>query len=145
MNRVDPRRVKRELRKAGLWGHKQQVAQRLLDAAGTPIEPKREIPFIQWLPDGNSTGRSIDRGPAIYAMAATFIAKGGRYAFVAGDGKAELVAGFPMDDGEKGEMTVVAVEALQNAEGPQVLVALDRLVVASVANMDKFTVVEAAQ
>lgn len=114
----------------------------LLGPDGAPIPAKKEIPFIQWLPDGKSTGCSIDRGPEVYAQAARFIAKGGRYALVAGGGKAELVAGFPMEGGEKGEMTVVAEELLQSAEGPQVLFAIDRLVIASVANMDKFTVTQ---
>lgn len=121
-----------------------QKRAQLLGPDGVPILPKEEVPFIQWLPDGKSVGRSIKRSSEVAAQAARFMAKGGRYAFVAFDGgKAELVAGFPMEDGEKGEMTVVAAEILPS-DGPLVEAAVDRLVAASVANMDKFTVTEAA-
>lgn len=111
----------------------------LLGADGNPIRANEEIPFIQWLPNGESIGRSINRGSAVYAQAARFIAKGGRYAFVNRvDGMGELVAGFFLDDGAKGEMAVVAEQIVPN--GPEIGPAIDRLVAASVLNMDRYTV-----
>lgn len=112
---------------------------KLLDAKGEPIAAG-EIAFIQWLPDGTSVGRSIDRGPVVYAQAQTFLEKGGRYACVIRlGGEAELVAGFPLDDGGKGEMALVAEEVIQ--DGPEIGEAIDRLVASSVANMDRYTVI----
>ena len=110
----------------------------VLGPDGEPI-PQGEVPFIQWQPDGTSVGRSADRGAAVYAQASKFIAKGGRYAYVIRlGGEAELVAGFPLDDGGKGEMALVAEEVVQ--DGPEIGPAIDRLVANSVANMDRFTV-----
>lgn len=105
----------------------------LLGPDGQPIAPK-EVPFIQWLPDGTSTGRSIDRGAEVYAQAASFLKCGGRYAYVLRlDGKAELVAGFPVKGGEKGEMVLVAEEVVPN--GSEIGPAVDRLVATSIANL----------
>lgn len=126
--------------------HVQRMQRRaqLLGPDGTPIPPKQEVPFIQWLPEGKSIGRSIERDAKVCAKAKRFLAIGGRYAFVtAADGMVELVAGFPMEDAEKGEMTVAAVEIVPH--GARLGPAIDRLVTASVANMDKFTFVEAAE
>lgn len=115
----------------------------LLGPDGEPILPKQEVPFIQWLPDGSSTGRSIERSAEVASQAAKFLAKGGRYACVSrSDGMGEMVAGFPLDDGAKGEMAVVAEEIVP--DGPEIGPAIDRLVGNSVANMDRFTVTEAA-
>ena len=120
---------------------RRQAEARLLDADGDPIEGAGTlIPFIQWEPNGNPVGRTIDRGPVVAAQAKQFMAKGGRYAYVIRlGGEAELVAGFPLDDGQKGEMAVVAEEIIQ--DGPEIGPAIDRLVANSVANMDRFTVV----
>lgn len=116
----------------------------LLGLDGEPIQPKREIPFIQWLPDGTSVGRSIVRSDAVHATAARFIAGGGRYAFVIrADDKGELVAGFSVKGGEKGEMVVVAEEVVPN--GPEIGPAIDRLVAASIANLDKLPITETMQ
>lgn len=116
----------------------------LLGPDGSPIQPKQEIPFIQWLPNGESTGRSVDRGSVVYDQAKPFIACGGRYAFVLrADDMAELVAGFPVKEGEKGEMVVIAEEVVPN--GPEIGPAVDRLVIASIANMDKLPVTETVQ
>lgn len=116
---------------------KQKPAQ-LLGADGEPVTGG-PVPFIQWQPDGTSVGRSIDRGAAVGAQAAKFLEKGGRYAYVIRlGGEAELVAGFPLDDGGKGEMALVAEEVIQ--DGPEIGEAIDRLVASSVANMDRYTV-----
>ncbi len=117
----------------------------LLDAAGVPIPAKAEVPFIQWLPDGTSTGRTIERSAEIAALAKRFMDKGGRYAFVAGTDdkgkpKGELVAGFTLDDSAKGEMLAIADEIV--ADGPGIGPAIDRLVRASVANMGKYTLTD---
>lgn len=121
-----------------------QTRAQLLDATGTPIPPKQEIPFIQWLPDGKSIGRGIDRGTNVYEQCKPFIACGGRYSFILrSDDKAELVAGFPVKGGEKGEMVVVAEEVVLN--GPEIGPAVDRLVAASVANLHKLPVTETIQ
>ena len=62
----------------------------LLGPDGKPIE-KGTVPFIQWLPDGSNIGRSIERSPHIAKLAAKFMAKGGRYAFVLrADGQGEF-------------------------------------------------------
>lgn len=119
----------------------------LLGPDGKPIE-KGTVPFIQWLPDGTSTGRSIERSPHIAKLAAKFLATGGRYAFVAGTDdkgeiKGELVAGYALDDSAKGEMLAIADEIVEN--GPAIGPAIDRLVAASVANMGKYTFTEAAE
>lgn len=117
--------------------HAQPV--QLLDASGSPIEKPAEIPFIQWLPDGKSVGRSIDRGPAVFEQAKPFIACGGRYAQVLrADGKAELVAGFFVKGGDKGEMVIVAEEVVP--DGPEIGPAVDRLVANSVANLHKLPI-----
>ena len=117
---------------------RQQKRAELLDADGNPLAAGSVL-FIQWQPDGTSVGRSIDRGAVVYAQARQFMAKGGRYSFVIRlGGEAELVAGFPLDDGQKGEMAVVAEEIVQ--DGPEIGPAIDRLVANSVANMDRFTV-----
>lgn len=119
----------------------------LLDADGTPIQkpdPAAEIPFKQWQPDGEPIGRSVDRGATVRAQAQPFLDCGGRYACVfRADGMAELVAGFPVKGGEKGEMVVVAEEVVPN--GPEVGPAVDRLVAASVANLDKLPITETVQ
>lgn len=115
-----------------------QKRAQLLNADGDAIETG-EVAFIQWLPDGTSVGRSIDRGPVVYAQAKAFLEKGGRYSYVIRlGGEAELVAGFPLDDGQKGEMALVAEEIAQ--DGPEIGAAIDRLVANSVANMDRYTV-----
>lgn len=114
----------------------------LLDAEGNPIL-KAEVPFIQWLPDGTSTGRAIERSAEVAREAAKFMAKGGRYAFVLrADDQAELVAGFALDDSAKGEMLAIAEEVVPN--GPEIGPAVDRLVAASVANMHKYVFTEPA-
>ncbi len=118
----------------------------LLGPDGVPIPAKEgfRIPFIQWLPDGSSTGRMIDRSAEVYAQAARFIASGGRYACVfRSDDMAELVAGFAVKGGEKGEMVAVAEEVVPN--GPEIGPAVDRLVAASIANMDKLPITETVQ
>jgi hypothetical protein len=115
---------------------------RLLGPDGRPIH-RAEVPFIQWLPDGTSTGRAIERSDMIAALAATFISKGGRYAMVwRVDNNAELVAGFVLDDSAKGEMLAIAEEVVPN--GPEIGPAVDRLVLASVANLHKYTFTESA-
>lgn len=112
---------------------------KLLGSDGDPIATGQQIPFIQWQPDGTSVGRAIDRGALVYAQAARFMAKGGRYAYVIRlGGEAELVAGFPLDDGAVGEMALVAAEIVP--DGPEIGPAIDRLVAASVANMNRFTI-----
>lgn len=119
-----------------------QARAHILGPDGEPIPPKKEIPFIQWLPDGTSEGRTIERAPEIAALAAKFLAQGGRYACVLRvDGKSELVAGFTLDDSAKGEMLAVADETVPN--GPEIGPAIDRLVRASVANMGKYIFAEA--
>lgn len=119
---------------------RRQAEARLLNGDGDPVETLEGVPFIQWQPDGTSVGRTIDRGAVVHAQAKKFLEKGGRYAYVIRlGGEAELVAGFPLDDGQKGEMALVAEEIIQ--DGPEVGPAIDRLVANSVANMDRFTVV----
>lgn len=118
---------------------RKQKRAKLLGADGDPVAVSQEIPFIQWQPDGTSVGRSIDRGHAVSLEAGKFLRKGGRYAYVVRlGGEAELVAGFPLDDGAPGEMAVVAEEIVQ--DGPEIGPAIDRLVANSVANMDRYTV-----
>ena len=94
---------------------------------------------------GKSVGRTIERSPDIATLAKRFMDKGGRYAFVAGtddkgEPKAELVAGFPLDDSTKGEMLAIAEEVV--ADGPEIGPAIDRLVRSSVANMGKYTLTD---
>lgn len=109
----------------------------LLGLDGKPLR-RLEVPFIQWLPNGQSIGQSIDRGPEIYALAAAFIKQGGRYACVKRlDGMAEIVAGFHLDDGAKGEMLAVADETVP--DGPQIGPAIDRVVRASNQNLHKYS------
>ncbi len=116
----------------------------LLGPDGEPIPVTQEIPFIQWLPNGKSIGRGIDRGGNVYEQCKPFIACGGRYSFILRlDGIAELVAGFPVKGGEKGEMVVVAEEVVP--DGPEIGPAVDRLVTASVANLHKLPVTEMIQ
>lgn len=116
-------------------------ASQLLGPDGEPIQSKREIPFIQWQPDGTSIGRSIERSAEVADQAARFMEKGGRYACVLRvDGMAELVAGFTLDDSAKGEMLAIADETVP--DGPEIGPAIDRLVAASVANMGKYTFTE---
>lgn len=118
---------------------RKQARAKLLGPDGEPAAVEQKIPFIQWQPDGTSVGREIDRGATVAAQAAKFLKKGGRYAYVIRlGGEAELVAGFPLDDGAPGEMAVVAEEIIQ--DGPEIGAAIDRLVANSVANMDRFTV-----
>ena len=111
----------------------------MLGPDGQPIaSAKKEVPFIQWQPGRANIGRMIDRGPDIYAQAASFLKCGGRYAFILrDDGMAEMVAGFPVKGGEPGEMLVVAEQVVPN--GPAVGPAVDRLVVASLANLPAVT------
>ena len=121
-----------------------QARAQLLGPDGKPVQ-KADVFFIQWLPDGTSTGRTIERSPEIAALAKRFMDKGGRYAFVAGtddkgQSKGELVAGFTLDDSAKGEMLAIADEAVAN--GPEIGNAIDRLVRASVANMGKYTLTD---
>lgn len=97
----------------------------------------QQIPVIQWLPDGTGEGHFFDRGPKVFAQADQFLAKGGRYACVLDGGNARLVAGYPVKDGAKGEMIVVAEETVPN--GPGVPRAVDRLVAASIADMPRVT------
>jgi len=120
----------------------------LLGPDGEPTPDKAEVPFIQWLPDGTSTGRTIERSAEIAALAKRFMDKGGRYAFVAGtddngESKGELVAGFTLDDSAKGEMLAIAEEVV--SDGPGIGSAIDRLVRASVANMGKYTLTDEPQ
>lgn len=116
----------------------------LLDATGTPIPKPEGIPFIQWIPGGKSVGRVIDRGAAVAAQAAPFLACNGRYAQVFRvDGVAELVAGFMVQDGEPGEMYLVAEEVVPN--GVEIGPAVDRLVAASVANLNNLPIGETVQ
>lgn len=91
-----------------------------------------EIPFIRALPNGLRTLQTIDRGPELYASACKFIARGGRYMIAIMDtNHVELVAG--MEDCE-GRLIKVAHETSGN--GPELMAAVDRLVRASVENMD---------
>ena len=118
-----------------------QAKAQLLGPDGTPIARSGLIPFIQWLPNGKSTGRTIERDAKVCAQAKRFIAYGGRYSYILrSDGKAELVAGFPVKGGEKGEMYVVAEEVVSN--GPDIEIAVDRLVAFSVANLDNLPISE---
>lgn len=124
----------------------QAHAKKVLGPDGKPIE-KAEVPFIQWLPNGTSTGRTIERSIEVARQAKRFMDKGGRYACVYGfdnDGRrmAELVAGFTLDDSAKGEMLAIAEEVAPN--GAEIGPAIDRLVAASVANMGKYTFTEEA-
>lgn len=122
----------------------QARAAQLLGPDGEPIQTKEEIPFIQWLPNGKSIGRSVDRGSKVYAQAAPFLKCGGRYSYVLrSDNKAELVAGFTVKGGEKGEMVVVAEEIVP--DGPEIGPAIDRLVAASVANLNDLPITETIQ
>ena len=108
----------------------------LVGLDGQPLVTKAKgVPFIQWLPNGKSVGRLIDRGEEIGLLADRFMDRGGRFSFVIGlGGIGQLVAGFPVKGGSKGEMVVVAEETVQ--DGPAVLEAVDRLVRASVRDMD---------
>ncbi len=118
----------------------------LLDPDGTPIPAKDgfQIPFVQWLPNGKNTGRMIERSAEVYAQAARFIQSGGRYAYVlTADGNAELVAGIPVSGGQRGEMVVVAEAVVRN--DPGIGAAIDRLVAASIADMDKLPITETIQ
>ena len=123
---------------------RKQARAQLLGPDGEPIQASYVIPFIQWLPDGTSIGRPLDRGPKVHKQAAPFLACGGRYSYVLrADDVAEMVAGFPVKNGEKGEMYVVAEEVVAN--GPEIGPAIDRLVAASVANLHKLPITETIQ
>ena len=118
-----------------------QAKAQLLGPDGTPIAQSGQIPFIQWLPDGKSMGRMIERSAKVCVQAKRFIRYGGRYSYVLRkDNMAELVAGFPVKGGEKGEMYVVAEEVVAN--GPDIEPAVDRLVAFSVANLDNLPISE---
>lgn len=111
----------------------------LVDPSGQPIASKTStaIPFIRYMPNPAvpKSLQEIDRGAKVYAQAIQFIARGGRYACrITPEGDAELVAGFPVKGGAEGEMVMVAQERVAN--GPAILPAVDRLVKASVQNMD---------
>ena len=112
----------------------------LLGPDGLPIVSKKdtEIPFIRHNP-GPGVKRSlhtIDRGPSVYAEAIQFLSRGGRYVCqITPWGKAQLVAGFPVPGGAEGELAIVAEEVVENNPGA-ILPAVDRLVTASVRDMD---------
>lgn len=111
----------------------------LVGSDGRPIASKTStaIPFIRYMPNPAipKSLHEIDRGAKVYAQAIQFIARCGRYACrITPEGDAELVAGFPVKGGAEGEMVMVAQELVAN--GPAILSAVDRLVAASVQNMD---------
>ena len=112
----------------------------LLGPDGQPIASKRdtEIPFIRHNPSPGvkRSLHTIDRGPKVYAEAIQFLSRGGRYVCqITWDGKAQLVAGFPVPGGAEGELAIVAEEIVENNPGA-ILPAVDRLVTASVRDMD---------
>lgn len=89
------------------------------------------IPFIETLPDGRTRGVAIDRGQDVYDVAARFIDRGGRYLMRgAQGGMVNLVAVMP---DPAGELDAVAFE--ETEDGPPLLDAIDKLIIASVANM----------
>lgn len=104
----------------------------LLDQDGNPVQSRPEIPFIRAYPGGRRSLHTIDRGPAMYALASRFIAAGGRYlTAIMGPDHVSLVAAM---EGEGGRLIKVAHEDAPN--GPALPDAVDRLVRASVENMD---------
>lgn len=117
----------------------QERRAQLLGPDGQPIVSKKdtEIPFIRYNPSpGVERGlQTVDRGKLVYAQCLPFLARGGQYVSrIRPDGKAHLVAGFPMKGGARGELAIVAEEIVEN--GPAIGEAIDRLVAASVANMN---------
>ena len=120
---------------------------RLLGPDGNPILRKEdtEIPFVRHNPSPGvkKSLHTIDRGPNVYAEALPFLACGGRYVCqITPFGKAQLVAGFPVKDGHPDELAIVA-EEITNNNPAAIGIAVDRLVTASVRNMDKVMLGEA--
>lgn len=120
---------------------------RLLGPDGSPIVRKQdtEIPFIRYnaAPGVPRSLHTIDRGAKVYAKALPFLSRGGRFVCqITPFGKAQLVAGFPVDDGAEGELAVVAEEVVHNNAGA-IGVAVDRLVDAAVRDMDRVILGEA--
>lgn len=120
---------------------------RLLGPDGQPIASKRdtEIPFVRHNPrPGVSRSlHMIDRGPKMYALAIQFLSRGGRFACqITPFGEAQLVAGFPVEDGAPGELAIVAEEIVPNNEGA-IYAAVDRLIAAAVRDMDEVQLGEA--
>ncbi len=114
---------------------------RLLGPDGRPIESKKdtEIPFIRYnaAPGVAKSLHTIDRGPKVYAEAIQFLSRGGRYVCqITPFGKAQLVAGLIVEGGADGELAVVAEEVVEN-KPDHINAAVDRLVAASVRDMDK--------
>lgn len=113
----------------------------LLDASGTPIPPKQEIPFVRIYPNGLRGLQTIERDEATYKLACRFIAAGGRYGIcIEADGTVDMVAVMKDASGEDG----LAAQELAN-NGPELLAAVDRLVAASIANMDSLPITETLQ
>lgn len=115
----------------------------LLDADGTPIQPKPEtaIPFVRIYPTGLRGLQTIDRGESMYTLACQFIAAGGRYGIcIEEDGTVDMVAVMKDATGDDG---LAAQEHSTN--GPELLAAVDRLVKASVADMDSPPTTETMQ
>lgn len=112
----------------------------LVGPDGTPIMSKKDtvIPFIRHNPRPGikKSLHEIDRGPKVYAEAIQFLSRGGRYVCqITPWGKAQLVAGFPVEDGAEDELAIVAEEVVPN--NPSAInEAVDRLVAASVRDMD---------
>lgn len=123
--------------------HLHRIEQRaqLLGPDGSPIARKTDnkIPFIRHNPSPGvkRSLHEIDRGPKVYAKALQFLGRGGRYVCqITPFGKAQLVAGFPVKDGHPDELAIVAEEITNNNPGA-IGVATDRLVEASVRDMDR--------
>lgn len=112
----------------------------LLGPDGQPIVSKQdtEIPFIR-LNASRAVKRSlhtIDRGAKVYAECLPFLSRGGRYVCqLTPLGQAQLVAGFPVKGGAKDELALVAEVIVNNNPG-EIHAGVDRLVAASIANMD---------
>ncbi len=105
----------------------------LLGPDGAPLRVHTsEIPFIRAYPSGERVLQTIDRGPAIYAMAIKFIARGGRYlCAMMADNHIELVAGMEASDG-----SLIKVAHETSGNGPELADAVDKLVKSSVEHMD---------
>lgn len=112
----------------------------LLGPDGLPVSSKKdtEIPFVRYNPArGLKRGlHTIDRGAKVYAQALPFLSRGGEFVCqITPWGAAQLVAGFPVKDGARGELAIVAEEIVPNDAGA-IGEAVDRLVAAATRDMD---------
>jgi hypothetical protein len=106
----------------------------------TPFGATNLVPFIRAFPNGEKRLQLISRTPEIYALACKFIAHGGRYlSYVNDKAEVEMIAATmrnPATDpmGVLDPVVEMAKETVPN--GPEVPLAVDRLVRTSVEKLD---------